>query len=303
MFSYEYDMLEVMLHELYPVVDEVYIAESETSHSLQRKAAALQQLFNRDERFADFRAKTKIFRFTPIGEARRRRWAMENQQRQFVAAKMAQRASVGDILIANMDLDEIISRESVLIWKYCDVGDKAFAFTQFQFRYHLNCLWLDRYSVYLNTVFDYIRPRQLLGHLTVSRRRTRASAVAFLASNVSAEMLQKKREGTLSWHLSSFGTPELILRKIKNSPHKLSMPTTVDTVRADMANCSGSGTGTYGFRLDRLLPPNQTHSPAVLELLSHRGVHAFPLPMFIERNHCWFRSKGWFGPAPEPKSA
>ena len=41
MFSYEYDMLEVMLHELYPVVDEVYIAESETSHSLQRKAAAL----------------------------------------------------------------------------------------------------------------------------------------------------------------------------------------------------------------------------------------------------------------------
>jgi hypothetical protein len=263
MFGYEFDMLEVVLHESFPIVDKYILAESALTHSLKPKRSYFADVMA-EPRFQPYLHKIANYTFHPRGRIRSG-WEIERRQRRF-GLKGAFNSSIrnGDIMIGNMDLDEVFQASYLMRLKYCKV--KTMHFVQFQFRYHLNCLMIDKWSENRDVNFHWGSESVRVKDLYKARQSRRA--VEMEPGNYSN--LHQHFEGRVNWHLGTFGTLEEVMRKLQNSPHRFLANNSQQSVIDDSRNCRYGGDQRW----------------MVSQKLSQ-------LPKYIRQNHCLFRHKGW----------
>ena len=274
MFGYEFDMLEVALHEAYPVVDKFILTESTVTHALIDKPLQFDDILS-DERFHPFLDKIANFTFNPSSAKKYRSgWDVERRQRKIaIHGAMTEGIRDGDIFIANMDLDEVFSRNLLLRLKFCkyshmDSDDGgSFEFDQVHFRYHLQCLQDAIVSTHQKVVFYW--SEKAWPTLDLYKQRGKRTIQKIDVGNLEMEL--RARDGLLVWHLSTFGNLREIVRKLDNSPHRHLGEFEPEDVAREANECYFSGS--TRFRVD--LP-----------------IDLFPL--FVQRNACRFQNKGWF---------
>ena len=263
MFGYEFDMLEVVLHETSPIVHKYILAESMVTHSLKKKRSYFADVMT-EPRFAPFMHKIANYTFHPRGRIRSG-WEIERRQRKFgLKGAFDSGIRVNDILIGNMDLDELFQATYLMRLKYCNV--KKLDFFQFQFRYHLNCLMIDKYSQNRDVNFRWGTDSLRLKDLYKSRQSRKATS--FDPRNYSKQFLEF--DGSVNWHMGTFGTVEEIMRKLQNSPHRFLANVTEADVLQDIAQCR------YNMEPRWMIPQRRSL-----------------LPKFIQQNMCQFKGKGW----------
>lgn len=268
MFSFELDMLEVLLHETFPLIEKYIIVEAAVSHSKKEKELVLPSVFQ-EKRFDSFKDRVINGTFLPRpGKKIRSGWEIERKQRQEVLRIAFEQAGMrdDDLLIANMDLDEIFSRETILRFKYCD--SESFEFYVYSFRYNLNCLAEPQAALLPSMVF-----RKKEGFVDLYRRRTVRTHVDIDLRHLPDEMRVRKTQ--LVWHLSTFGNISQIRRKLANSPHRFVDEVGDEEIAADVNNCRFNG------RKRTLLGGSN-------------GLTTDVLPRFVARNKCHFMEKKWF---------
>ena len=239
MMNKEVDMLEVVLQEIYPVVDKIILVESTVSHSLKPKESFVKTLFVSNStfgtRFSQFSPKIIHQQYTP-----RRKyvsgWDIEKRQRQvFIGAAMANGILEGDVAVANMDLDELINYKMLLKLRYCsedpEVADdpKRISFDLVHFRYHLNCLTEPTATRYMRTIF-YWRD----GYLPSLYMLRKASGPIVIPNLTDVSTFMRDRQYRLAWHMSTFGGVEGILQKRQNSPHRFVSETENSEAKAEV---------------------------------------------------------------------
>lgn len=225
MMNREVDMLEVVLQEIYPVVDKIILVESTVSHSLKPKESFIKTLFASNSsygtRFTQYSPKIVHQQYSP-----RRKyvsgWDIEKRQRQvFIGAAMSNGILEGDVAVANMDLDELISYKMLLKLRYCsedpEVADdpKRISFDLVHFRYNLNCLTEHTATRYMRTVFYWRDGYQPSLYLL-----RKASGPVSIPNLTDVSSFMRGRQFRLAWHMSTFGGIEGILQKRQNSPHR-----------------------------------------------------------------------------------
>jgi hypothetical protein len=265
MFGYEFDMLEVVLHEAFPIVDKFIFAESTVTHSLDTKPTFF-HLIRDDPRFAMYMSKVVNYTFRP-GQKFRSGWDIERKQRKFgIKGAFDQGIRIGDVLIGNMDLDEPFQASYLMRLKYCKIITKDFPFFQFHFRYNLNCLQFTKVSQNQEVNFhwgaDSLRIKDLY------KMRPKRLYENFTASNYTEEFMA--RDGFVSWHMSTFGALRDVLRKLQNSPHRFLSNNTEEKVLKEMRECEYGDTKMWKIKQRRSL-----------------------LPKFIQQNMCLFKARGW----------
>ena len=264
MFGIEVDMLEVVLHEIFPVVDHIFITESTVTHSLRPKGLVFHKIA-KTPRFAPFLSKISHDVFSPT-KRYSSGWDVEKRQRSFFLRRIAQyNISAGDIVVGNTDLDELFSRELLLRYKYCDVGEDL-NFHVFHFRYNFNCLQELQYSRYGATVFLFPNNTAEMRKIDLYRRRTYRKAIPFDVHGVDDVMTQR-----LVWHMSAFGGVDAVQKKYENSPHRFVGELSRDAIRASIEACTYNGAARFRVRLP---------------------VHR--LPYFVRLNLCHYVNLGWF---------
>lgn len=224
MMNTEVEMLDLVLHEIFPVVDKVILVESTVSHSLLPKESFVKSLFNPDgphgTRFMRYASKVVHHLWSP-----RRTylsgWDIEKRQRQaFFTAAHSGGIVEGDIAVANMDLDELISFRMLLRLKYCadDIEDpddpQKISFDLVHFRYNLNCLTETSLTQYQRTIFRWRADK----YPSLYTLRKSTVQVPIPLHNISSFL--RERRDRLAWHMSTFGGVNGILQKRKNSPHR-----------------------------------------------------------------------------------
>lgn len=299
MFGGESDMLEVALHEIYPVVDIIFLTESAITHSLQQRTPVWLTRFKLEPRFKPFLEKidhqvytsrrfdkwVEFDRKRKLYEARYHRkvvirgrviddkmrpitgWEVERNQRKFFLKFLdLHNVTIKDLIIANSDLDEIFSRELLVRYKYCNT---SLDFRTFHFRYDLNCLQETVVSQQANLVF-FAPPKNDFSDIDLFKRRAGHVNAAFDPVNLMTEM----RKGRLVWHLTAFGGADAVLKKYENSPHRFVGKLTREDVSRDIMTCAYNDK-----QRDRVdLTPDL-------------------LPYFIAQNQCQFRAMGWLRPS------
>jgi hypothetical protein len=217
-----------------------------------------------EARFAPYLYKISNYTFYPRGRIRSG-WEIERRQRKF-GLKGAYNVSIrnGDILIGNMDLDELFQASYLMRLKFCKV--KTLNFVQFQFRYHLNCLMIDKWSENRDVNFHW-GPASLQFKDLYKARQSR-KAVEMDPRNYSE--LFRQFDGRVNWHMGTFGTLEEIMRKLHNSPHRFLANNTEKNVLDEVKRCLYLGD-------QRWLIPQKLSQ----------------LPKFIQQNLCLFKHKGW----------
>jgi hypothetical protein len=282
MFGFELDMLEVVLHEIYPVVDFIYVTESTVTHSLGKKPL-LWDSVKAEPRFDRFAGKISHNVFTPAKKFKSG-WDIEKRQRAFFLKFVAQNnITDSDILLGNIDLDELMTRETLVRMKHCETPDLTFKLVQF--RYNLNCLQEVRYTAYYTTTF-YWRDRK--GGDLYSRRR--ASKPVPFDVGVGGEGVVATLRGMGAWHMTAFGGVPAVMRKYENSPHRF-----VGTVsRADVAR--NIGECRYNDKQRTALGPRGAASAAWFargNASTATRLNAVALPYLIAQNLCSFAERGW----------
>ena len=263
MFGYEFDMLEVVLHEAYPVVDKFIFAESTVTHSLDTKPTFF-HLIREEPRFKPYMSKVVNYTFRP-NQKFRSGWDIERKQRKFgLKGAFDSGIRINDILIGNMDLDEPFQATYLMRLKYCKIKTKDFF--QFHFRFNLNCLQFTKVSQNQEVNFhwgaDSLRIKDLY------KMRPKRLYENFTVANFTEEF--RAREGYLSWHMSTFGSIKDVMRKLQNSPHRFLSNNTEEKIRQEMEECEYGG--------DKMWKISQSRSL---------------LPKFIQQNMCHFKRKGW----------
>jgi hypothetical protein len=310
MFNFELDMLEVLLHEVYPVVDAFFIVESTITHSTKQKEPVWPAAAVTEARWKPFVAPTnggggsdpsssnKVHHLVwGPKKVIRQGWDVEKGQRiRFMeelitmtsfrgippstgppAVAQGLQLNSSDLIFANLDLDEIPSRFVLLQFKYCDVP-KVFL-RIFHFRYHLGCLQTLKVDDLFNTVFFWPQHDPHAAKAIkkeIYKRREHRQRNEIKAENIEMEL----QRGFVTWHMSAFGGVNAIMKKNEHSPHRFVGDFSKAAVEEEMRKCL--------FKGERM---NQVE---VNEEMS--------LPFFIARNRCYFERQGWFGPALQSKA-
>lgn len=264
MFSFELDMLEVLLHETNPVVDKYVFVESTWSHSKRQKPLFFGHVLTQS-RFRPFLHKIINGTFN----ARRRfrsGWDYEKRQRKRVL-QVVQESGIqdGDILIANLDLDEVFSRETVMRYKFCNSRDMLFH--TFGYRYNLNCYMDETALQFQKSVILWSNFNA--GYYDLYKAR---SAAVLVPLNMSANFVDELRRfrSQLAWHMSTFGNFEQIRFKLSNSPHRFVDDIDNQTLTSEILACKYN---------------NRTRT--------HVSISHDTMPRFISRNLCHFKRLGW----------
>uniref|UniRef100_A0A7S1QP28 Glycosyltransferase family 17 n=1 Tax=Neobodo designis TaxID=312471 RepID=A0A7S1QP28_NEODS len=305
MFGVEFDMLEVVLHEVAPVADTIFVTESTVTHSLGKKKLHFDSV--KDARFAQFLPKVRHLVYSPV-RAYKSGWDVEKRQRNHFLRYLRQQANVseGDIVVGNIDLDEILARDTLVAMKYCDIdattkpGDGV-PFKLVHFRYSTNCIQEAKYNTYFDTAFRFsdslgtkARPLDLY-----KRRLNRDSKP--LASPPSTDMAagvrRVIRDGG-AWHLTAFGGIKAILHKYQNSPHRFVGSLSEADVVKVMHGCEYQDTRRW--KLPFWTGPQNTtigDSPWWLPNGADEGSGAWPpvpLPYALTQRPCQMLARGWF---------
>lgn len=266
MFSFELDMLEVLLHETFPVVDKYIVVESRVSHSKKEKDLYLPLVYEQ-RRFAPFLSKIVTGTFN-VRRSYRSGWDYEKRQRKRVL-QVAQSAGIadGDVFVANLDLDEVFSRATVMRYKFCQTIDEPKYFHSFGFRYNINCAMDNSTVIFKQNVFVW-RPSKVTLYDLYKRRNIRDLSPVMDMSNFAEEV--RRREGRLVWHMSTFGTFDQIRFKLANSPHRFVDNVTDDHIKHTIQECEFNGRKRWKVKM---LPDT--------------------VPILMRRNWCRFAAAGW----------
>jgi hypothetical protein len=269
MFSYELDMLELLLHETFPVVDHYLLVESSISHSLKPKALNFDRVI-REERFAPFLRKIKNYTFNIHDTSKiakyRSGWEIERRQRRRVLqAALAYPFRDRDIFVANLDIDEVFSREALMRYKYCYT---KLAFTAFPFYYNVNCLTNPVAMRMYTTLISWRQRAARGGFYDLYRARQGFGIIPVNTSALRDEF--HRHRGNVVWHFSTFGTVEQIIKKLSNSPHRFINTIGHDEVRRNMANCFYNNATRNKVKVFREM-----------------------LPLLMKKNICHYRKIGW----------
>lgn len=118
-FANELDLLEIRLRELYPVVDMFFIVESDKTFTSKPKPRAFYE--NRERfRFAEDKIVYGLFEAPPVTAEEAMGFTLESKLRDFMSNLIRQKGVVpGDVVIM-ADVDEIPSKNTVELFKYCD---------------------------------------------------------------------------------------------------------------------------------------------------------------------------------------
>jgi len=275
MVGYETDVLEVALHEIYPVVDSIILVETVISHSLRKKEAVFwKTMESRVQRFKD-KIQHKVLTLESLGRLKDG-WAVEKAQRNSIIKVIFERRKnislqVGDIIVGNADVDEIINRKTLAKWKYCEAkGPFPLRFFLLQMRFSFRCLEHTHLSSYGCTV-SYVEKGDK-GDSDLYRLRS------FCRKNIDFKSGKNLTEGDarvllrdVSWHMSSFGSVKDVLRKNQNSPHRfLDHLPSEDKIRRAIQDCDN-----YGRPMTKVSLPLEA------------------LPVFVQQNECYFKRIGW----------
>ncbi|CUG01185.1 glycosyltransferase family 17, putative [Bodo saltans] len=263
MFSFEFDMLEVLFHELAGVVDKYVIVESAMSHSKKPKVTVLNQLYEQ-ERFREFTPIVYNGTFV-VRRLMRSGWDYEKRQRKRVL-QVVQESGIrdGDVFVANLDLDEVFSRTTVMRYKYCQ--SPQMYFHSFGYRYYLDCLMDESVPQFQRGVIVWAN--RDYGYYDLYKARNALVQTPLNISDFRAEML--KRRSQLVWHMSTFGTFDEIRYKLSHSPHRFVDIEDDSVLRSEIETCK------YNNRTRHIVP-----------------LYDDLLPRFIQRNQCRFRERGW----------
>jgi hypothetical protein len=183
-------------------------------------------------------------------------------------------AKPGDIMIGNLDLDEIFARRTVMRLKYCTMPEQKqkwrfLSVHVVHFRFDVNC-WFESAVTRMKAVVriedDY--------HWSLAKARMYTENRQLLSTNVSSlrdELVALNRNGLLVWHYSTFGSIREIQFKMANSAHAVARKVPLATLLEDIELCRGHGR------------------------VRKRVADVFPdmLPIFVQRNLCWFSELGW----------
>ena len=268
MVGYETDVVEIVMHEIYPVVDSIVVVETNVTHSRKDKPFIFNATFH--ERLVRFRDK---IHYVPIPRKEKfsDNWAIEKFQRNSVMRLMMTelRAKIklkkGDIIVGNIDMDELMNRRTLAKWKYCEMPQsKPLYFHLLQCQWSFRCSPYTHLAGYGGTVFyfdgtmrDFYRSRSML--------RSKIELGSF-----SDKTWKQPAVKEMDWHMSSFGSVDEVLRKNDNSPHRHISVYTREQVLKAFEVCHMEGRDGY-----------RTFVPLPL------------LPVFVRQNECYFRKKRW----------
>jgi hypothetical protein len=314
MMGPEIDMLEVLLHEVYPVVDYILIVESNVSHSLKRKPLYFNEVVEQWERFGPFMNKllnfSKPFSLIKESSSPRRRphrirsgWEIERRQRNAIMklARYYQLLADGDIFVGNGDLDEIVLRRTLMRMKYCEPSSLSsfhhrtfFNIDVVHFRYNFNCLPETRSTVYRGTVFPWNAENRLRDLYEQRKNKTELAFDGLTAPGAHlASVLQSAASvlGTFTSDYRRFDFEAELQRRDGSLALHLSTFGSPGDILVKLSNSPHKHTGT---------PPLATIEREV-ESCSYNEVarrkERVPtqfLPIFVQRNLCRFTvEKRW----------
>eukprot|EP00759_Apiculatamorpha_spiralis_P057602 PhF_6_TR8721/c0_g1_i2/m.13690/K00737/MGAT3; beta-1,4-mannosyl-glycoprotein beta-1,4-N-acetylglucosaminyltransferase len=275
MIGFESDILEIVLHEIYPVVDSIVITELETTHSKRKK----QMLFNttvQKRKLQRFMDKVTYIPLNPGNKRFKDNWAVEKFQRNSVLYEMTVRKDriglqEGDIIMGNIDLDELHSRDLLAKWKVCDVQRPLF-FYQLQLKFSFRCMPYNHLAGYGATVFFWEgKPVDLYRARVIIRSKVSLGDTISNSTWVRGGPRSAPELYPLSWHMSSFGSVDDVVRKNENSPHRYVGSYSRKQIEQSIQSC----TMFDGVKMNRIWLPNEA------------------LPEFVVRNLCHYRSRGW----------
>ena len=329
LFGFEVDILEIALHEALPVVDAFVASESTMTHAKHPKPVVFRNLIkSRLKRFADLVAPEDVFDQQQTSEENKKNtnykifprifsakkgeksgWNVERKQRRefsrilpsvfkyLIEQNKKQDPSYGNrpvIVISQLDLDEIPSRETLLYWKYCE--DAKLPLRVLWFRYHLECQQELAHSRFFSTIWRMNRISDKLspGLDLYSKRREVApikNEVQSLPKTLcDVALFGNKEDPAIAWHFSAFGGLLAVQRKNKHSPHSFVRKEIIreDEIRGCIFNkevrtklpsewwtCS---------KYDHDNKDDGTRRTAVMPVA---------LPHFVSENICMFTRKGW----------
>ena len=130
-FGYDIDSLEIALHQYWGLVDKVFLLESTCNHQGIQKPL-LWEMIKRSERFASFLNVVHLLQDDVNCQAEKRPdvtkldWGMENSQErhrwaQFLEWNKASRFFSDSDLVGFGDVDQVASRENLLLLKHCSL--------------------------------------------------------------------------------------------------------------------------------------------------------------------------------------
>jgi hypothetical protein len=316
MFGLELDMLELVLHEVAPVADIIFVTESTVTHSLKSKKLFFDNV--KATRYAQFLPKIQHLTYTPVRQYKSG-WDVEKRQRNYFLRYIKQfNVTDGDIVVGNIDLDELLTRETLVRMKYCQTDD--FTFKLVHFRYSTNCLQEATYNTYFDTAFAWRTTNGRSKAIDLySRRKNRdAKSISAASDTTGSDAI---RTGVVSvlrnggaWHFTAFGGVKAILNKYRNSPHThVGHLSESDVIRV-MNECS------YQETVRHKLPfwstasassntSSSSSSPATKEIMkpwwwtdrtnseeqpSSVSWPAVPLPYMLTQRPCQLLDRGWF---------
>lgn len=275
MMSSELDILEVVLHEVFPVVGLVVVVESTATHSAGTKQPVFPNASLASSRFARFASKLHYAIYNPEKKFSKG-WDVEMRQRRHIMqvlhalADTPRRVQPDDIVVVNMDLDELLPRRYLYRLRHCRVPEPVIL-PVVHFRYHFSCLQtvtVTRYQglvlTYGDAVAKYGRKRNFIydarreGTFRLAAftnivpgapsqqhnpdvQGPRDVARSFATLPMDSIVLRVLRAEFAAWHLSAFGGIHATQEKYKNSPHRFLAEVPLLQVAKQLDGCLYNG--------------------------------------------------------------
>ena len=255
----------------------------------------------------------KIYR--AVHELRRRAssgWAVERRQRRAfqlalpkVLAQLRQLPGNGDgnrpvIVVSQLDLDEIPTRETLLYWKHCETP-KQLPLRVVWFRYQLECQQQKNHTYFTTTIWRLPRLRDPLPldlDLYAMRRDLLPIEPAKDARGddnsstaIANEICRSVQFGldNVAWHFSAFGGVASVKRKNRHTPHSYVRRSMMTMIAEQIRGC------VYWAESRWRLPVEWWTCRAAAPADEARRTRVMPvaLPHFVSENICMFTRMGW----------
>jgi hypothetical protein len=299
MFGLELDMLEVVLHEVAPVADLVFVTESSVTHSLGHKRLLFDTA--KQDRYAQFLPKIRHLVFHPTRQYKSG-WDIERRQRNFFLRYLKEaNVSTGDIVIGNIDLDEILTRDTLIRMKHCQVPNYEFKLVHY--RYDTNCVQEKSFNTYFDTAFAWSPTVMSRGIDLYARRRNRDSKPLLpwggggdaSESGFATGVNRVLRRGG-AWHLTAFGGVKSILKKYENSPHRFVGSLSEADIAKLMAECRYQDTPRFKLPFwGDAQRTTMSDRPWWKEEEPSTSWPPVALPYAVTQRPCEMLNRGWFG--------
>jgi hypothetical protein len=333
LFGFEVNILEIALHEAVPIVDAFVVSESTITHAKHSKPVVFRNLIksHRFKRFADLvqpegeneegepkktGKKYKIFPRVFSSKKEKSGWDVERKQRRefqrsipTIMKYLVNTHAVGNdekivperpvIVISQLDLDEIPSRETLLYWKHCQ--EPHLPLRVLWFRYQLECQQELAHSRFYSTIWkvkkisgkfdpglDLYSRRRAVSPVKVTHDvlpQTICDTTLFLSD---AKIAKDNLDPAVAWHFSAFGGLLAVRRKNKHSPHSF--------VRREIIREEEIRGCIFNNKERTKLPPGWwvcDNDGGAKKSEKRTKVMPVALPHFIAENICMFVRGGW----------